>query len=965
MDHEIKIWEDTHFPNFDDNMVIHFEIPVWNQKEEIKVCCDIFWKKNKKDRYKPIEMLISKPCAILYTFQNGIIVKGTLEIKIFKDFNSKDTLGIFADFYYYKKGKTNYIWHTEGFLISFNPQVLDVEPIDIIEVIDNPSGQLNPMVTSDAYNDLFPYIYLSGWPKTAASELLWNFVYYKPFATSPPVFLFPNRLASLKLENNRSGMQKEAIYFIEGKPPYELQYVIKVNALQGYIGNFKSFYHFLKKEKILTTIVKQTCFFFKTDEANFSNYLTSEDYLENKERLWESYFALVIEMGYNSENLTALIEVLILCNFLENVFKNIESLIDITTLSNEILLSLFNATIVLDSDIFPLPPYASSPPVSAVNGVFPYAIGDLQLVKYKLLRYEVGEIASITSVMPGEKRKLINRKLDRVVETEVSKINSEKESLTKSCENNSDFSEELWNTIAETTETTNYPDPGLVSTYGPPTNITIKGSYTKIQTTQTPDKKQLSSFAKKILNTTTQRLTEKVNKVRAHTQLKELEDISVSVINNSNNKESIYGIYCWLNKIYQTKVINYGKRMLFSFIIPNPAGDYIEERKILNGSDLQEPKSLNDFKIETYQDITIDNYLKVAQYYQLKKFPLYPQEIIVVSDVVALSQSKLIALPNLYYADAASIEYAFGSGQTNSVVSGFLGQKTFTFNQANAITGTKELNSLNNEQGSIAVSTVYDSGIQMSPPDTETDFQMGVTISCAPLPQTILTWQIEMYQLLYEAYIEKEKIYNLEIGSLNIPKETVNPLSERLIIKLALEKGIRKELLQNALQVKGISVDGINTIGTPNINFNQPEITQYLNFALEWNEMSYTFLDKYDNDSRLFSVASLSPDFFSAFLKAAYARVIIPISPDFNNGFLYFLNTGIVWNSKDSLAPCFKDTTTDEEINSDQLSIVYQLKKDFNKTEHLPDTVDSWEVLIPTPMQILQNKNSLKIKSYE
>jgi hypothetical protein len=166
-------------------------------------------------------------------------------------------------------------------------------------------------------------------------------------------------------------------------------------------------------------------------------------------------------------------------------------------------------------------------------------------------------------------------------------------------------------------------------------------------------------------------------------------------------------------------------------------------------------------------------------------------------------------------------------------------------------------------------------------------------------------------------------------------------------------------LIQNALQVKGLPVDKINATEIPNSEFNQPEIVQYLNPALEWNEMSYTFFDEYDNHSSLFSVSSLSSEFFSAFLKAAYARVVIPIAPEFNFGFLYFLYTGIVWTAKDSLVPSFEDTNNDGKINTDQLSIIYELKKHFHKLENLPITIDSWEVLIPTSMQILQNKKHL------
>lgn len=66
---------------------------------------EIFWKRNKIDIYIPETIFFSKPLKIDYTFENGLIIKGTLEIKEFSSFNNRDTLGVFGDFYYYKKKK--------------------------------------------------------------------------------------------------------------------------------------------------------------------------------------------------------------------------------------------------------------------------------------------------------------------------------------------------------------------------------------------------------------------------------------------------------------------------------------------------------------------------------------------------------------------------------------------------------------------------------------------------------------------------------------------------------------------------------------------------------------------------------------------------------------------------------------------------------------------------------------------
>ncbi|KIA99598.1 hypothetical protein OA93_05470 [Flavobacterium sp. KMS] len=182
-----------------------------------------------------------------------------------------------------------------------------------------------------------------------------DFFQYKPFAKDSANFSFLAKLAALKMKGHREQIQNEAIAYIEGVAPYELQYIFNPNELQGNIGKFKSFYNVLNKETDFTKIIEQTCLFFDTNVDDFSRYLISDSYLENKERLWESYFALIIEMGFQNENRTAIIKVIGLCNFLETTFNHLDDSQLSTTLDTAKLVSLFNANVILDKDIFPLP----------------------------------------------------------------------------------------------------------------------------------------------------------------------------------------------------------------------------------------------------------------------------------------------------------------------------------------------------------------------------------------------------------------------------------------------------------------------------------------------------------------------------------------------------------------------------------------------------------------------------------
>jgi len=966
---EIKIWEDRIFPELRDNLVIHFEIPVWQNETDQTIEIKIFWKKNLVDVYIPGKLVLHQRNFIEYEFANGIRIKGKLEIKKFSDPAGIDTHGIFSDFYYYKLSGQNYIWHTEGFLIGFSQHTIVIETEEtevvaetIIRKPITPVIETDPIISTSDYTDLFPYIYVSGWPKITRYDKTWNFFSYETYVSSPPLNTFYTKLTQLKLSGNREQIQNEAVNFIEGNTPYDSIYVNDPDHLKGHISNFLLLYSELCLFDDQVDIVAFVCVFFAVNTTDFLTYLSSEHYLSSRERLWESYFALTIENGYAIDNSQDIITVLKTCNFLEKVFGHLNENKKSTTLDQEVIDLLLNATILLPSTVFPLPPYMSSPPVTPPVPLLPYAIGDLQLVKYKLLRYQVGEVASVLSIMPGERRKSVNRKLDKKVDYELSKTVSETDDTTAVQEQNNDFNEELWNAIAETTETTNYPDPGLISSYGPPTDITIKGSFTKAVTSQNPDKKQTSSFAKKILTKTTQRLSEKVNKVRSKTEWKESENTSVSLIDNQNGKDPIYAVHCWLNKIYDAKVVRYGNRMLLNFIVPNPGESFIRQTRTLNGINLTEPKTLKDFNITCYTDVQPDNYLGLCQYYGIKNFPLPPVDPKIISDIIHLTEGKLIALPPGYYADSANLDYAFGSNLGTTSVNGFIGQQTFSLNNQTVV-GSKSFASLNKEQETIPVGVVSSPNIQMSPPNSETDFQLAVEITCKPSDETVLTWQIEIYQLAEKASTEQSTVYHDLVNNSIHDREQLNPQGERLIVKQELEKAICTQLLEYALKMNGLSLNLLNSTSSPTMQFNQPEIIQYLRSSMEWDELSYTFFDEYDDQKGVFSVSSVSSDFFSAFLQSKYARVLVPVNPYFNQGTLYFLATGIISNLKDSLTPCI-DPEIADPIISQQISIVNELKKLFTPPITSPEIVDQWEVLIPTSMQILQNKQSLNIKNH-
>lgn len=176
---------------------------------------------------------------------------------------------------------------------------------------------------------------------------------------------FIAKLAALKMTNNRQAMEDEAVLFIEGAAPYTSGYVRHVNELAGQVGRFPVFYEELADMESLVQSVELAVAFFGTGVKELAGYLTSAAYLETKESLWGSCFALIIVQGYESRSLHDITRALMLCNFLEIVFSNLDETRSATTLDNRKLHHLFRATLLLDSTIFPLPGSSTSGPLAA------------------------------------------------------------------------------------------------------------------------------------------------------------------------------------------------------------------------------------------------------------------------------------------------------------------------------------------------------------------------------------------------------------------------------------------------------------------------------------------------------------------------------------------------------------------------------------------------------------------------
>jgi hypothetical protein len=142
--------------------------------------------------------------------------------------------------------------------------------------------------------------------------------------------------------------------------------------------------------------------------------------------------------------------------------------------------------------------------------------------------------------------------------------------------------------------------------------------------------KSSNSFARDVVSKAVSSVQKNVTEARSVTKIFENEEIQKHGFDNRQGKEHVVGIYRWVDKKYEAQVFNFGKRMMFEFIVPEPAPFFVESR--LRGfemavespvqPDVPTPKTVQlDFKAS---DITADKFAELRLKYKLDDLAPYP-----------------------------------------------------------------------------------------------------------------------------------------------------------------------------------------------------------------------------------------------------------------------------------------------------------------------------------------------------
>lgn len=865
----------------------------------------------------------------------GNFVRGMMKGVAFDDCLGPDELGLWSDIYYGR----NELSHFEGIMVVV-PAI--ARPGCVPAPLD-PPRPADPLPTRpthfvvDEVVDLFPYLYMYPWPKTRPLDKAQHFVLFDPTIISPPQADFYKQLSQLKAKGSadaREQMQLLATAFINGDGIWKGLFVDDPVRLSWPIADLAAPVEALRNlpRPEASEIAAVLDALARIKHHQGLALLKSKAYLEGIARVWNSYFALIIDQGFAEADMRGLIMTLIGANLLKALI--------LSDPQPAAVLQTVRAHILLPSAVFPLPPEAKSKTKTG-DTIEPYAIGDLQMARRRFLRYQPGEIARVVNVLPGERRTMRTRELNRIKQSTRDSRNEKSSSENQTGDTQSSLREEVRRVLAANTYTTAYNN--FQTTYGPPTVADLTGSWSVDSKPNAPSKEDVTRFAREILDNAVRGLTLKMDSLRAYASLDETEETSDSTIDNSDGSAPLTGVYRWLNKIYQVYVVNTGTRLVIEFIVERPAAFYQARQDAVRSGSRPPPKHskmpTGATPVGAPTDITPANYLALASHFGARDVPPPPPATWSVSAIMQNGSETSINLPQGYAAAKAYV--AFAASQSGGV-EGVIGRNAFTLSGSS---GTKQLD-LNGEIESIAAAVLsMDHG---SPPAVG-EVALSLEIECRLTPQRLEQWQLQVYRAL-RGDPESPPIFEPGQPPPNQDEKSGDRYSA--IERREIKRAAMRALFQRHRKLAGAALSPPG--GKPATDIiNEPRFADFFQRALEWREMSYQLYesgpysglsDPYE-DSYENQFAAL--DRFMMFLDASAARILVPVHPSSNLAVLYYLSGGGFWTMNNDLAP----------VNPADEDAANELIKAFSpdRLTDLPGpTGETWEIVMPTSLQVMQ-----------
>jgi hypothetical protein len=794
--------------------------------------------------------------------------------------------------------------------------------------------------------ELFPYVYMSLWPAPAPAELAVGFVPYPYPLDAAPSGALVQALAGLRQAGGpdaRDEMERAAIAFIASDA-----FVRRIGALPIAMQTYGAIQRLAAEAgyRDPAAVVVEIFLLLDMDAAATAAWLDSPACTAALASVWQSWFALVITLGYDARLRDELARVLVVDHLLRTLAG---PRLGDAPATAALLVALARATVILPAGIFPLPPAgaAASPPLSppamsppdGSTRIAPYALGDLQMVQQRLVGYALGDIARVESVMAGERRESIHRKKTSVAQTVARETTDD--TRRKSTVRSLAMTSELSRAVADVLQTTSYGDNGFNVTYGTgsPPGATLSGGWS-IETRPGPNgpsQREVARAVQRVVEQAADRVARRVIETRTTSRVESIEDEAISVFDNTAGGAARRGIWRWLDEIYQATIVRYGNRLVFELLVADPAAGYAA-REAEQPHDCSPPIP----PPESFEHITRRGFPWLAARYPSDALVLPPPARRMVSGWARSGSPLTLAVPEGYAARSAVVSYVVAPGGGTLEVRGVVGNTAVELDVTASGSTTLQLAG---ESGAVQV-LLLTSGPACSPPLELDPVQLSVEITADLTAAAMDAWRLRTFQTIQAAYGAQLEAWHSHGGVDAAPGGSLPPrFGWRAIERRELTRGAIDLLFQTLHDRTGGDDDGPS--GLPRgVDFAQPRQLQFFERSFEWRELSYRFFQAGPRRGRAAArLGGLGDDRFHEFLDADWAQLLVPVSPAEAMSVLYFLASGMLWDGDAAWIA----------VHEADVALVSELKKLRPGPHDLRVVGEPWRVVVPTTISVLQD----------
>jgi hypothetical protein len=546
---------------------------------------------------------------------------------------------------------------------------------------------------------------------------------------------------------------------------------------------------------------------------------------------------------------------------------------------------------------FPSLPMSGSVPQTK-GAVAPAGIADLLLVKQQLTGYEAVDVAHIENVLKGE---LKSREHTRREESETTTLFETETSRSEEHELETTDRFEMARETSETIKEDVALKAGLSisGSYGPTVEFaaSAEGSFSRSKEEAT---KAATTFSQDVTERSSRKVAERVLQRTTVRTLTETIEKNVHELNNTTGTGHISGVYQWVNKVYQAQMFNYGLRVMFDFMVPEPAAFLVAALDQAHSSALTLTKP-PDFDLTPGQ-INESNYaywVKVCGATDVAPPPeLYRTKSADFKggggdSTANYNHSAQITIDDGYRAVFGTVGRVVNIWEPDMSVDVVLGRRTQRLGLGEWLWTT----ALDDERDSIplAIDTFHCSQVAVA-----------IEVTCQRTDRALEKWRLETHAKLSTAHRALVSDYEEKLAQLKLQTGVAirgrNPASNQVTIRRELQKSCVSILTDQHFDLFDAIVDSpVN--GLPQIDVAEAAAEgAYVRFfeqAFEWEHMSwvtypYFWGSKDQWDERL---GYDDPDpAFVDFLQAGFARVSVPARRGFEGAIDHFLTFGEIWN---------------------------------------------------------------------